>query len=204
VLLLILLSTQASALTIRQGQVVFFVMALFTYAWLADRNGRSRASGIALGVLMALKPFFGVFALYLLWRRDWRALVGIAAGAALCASVAFLDPQDGMYSSWIASLRGINWQAHLTNLSIRGIAARWFAVPPGQPYILTTTPLMVSRVAELSLWIGGAAVITFLTARCLRRSQDQAQAWAVLSLAALLLSPLAEVHSPLSVRDRSG
>jgi hypothetical protein len=194
ILLLVLLSTQACALTIRQGQVVFFVMALFTYAWLADRDGRSARSGLALGILMALKPFYGVFALYLLWRRDWRAFAGVIVGGVLCASVALLDLQHGIFTSWITSLRGINWQAHLTNVSIRGIAARWFAAPPQQPYVLTTTPLLASRELELAFWIGGIVVIAFLTASCVRRTGDRAQAWAVLSLAALLLSPLAEVH----------
>src|SRR5262249_44690576 len=33
VLVMVILATQAAALTIRQGQVVFFVMALFTTAW---------------------------------------------------------------------------------------------------------------------------------------------------------------------------
>ena len=193
-LLLVLLSTQACALTIRQGQVVFFVMALFTYAWLADRDGRSVRSGLALGILMALKPFYGLFAIYLLWRRDWRACAGAIAGGVSCGAVALLDLQPGIFTSWITSLGGINWQAHLTNVSIRGIAARWFAAPPQQPYVLTTTPLLVSRDIELALWIGGAVVIAFLTARCVRRTGDQAQPWAVLSLAALLLSPLAEIH----------
>jgi hypothetical protein len=193
-LLLVVLSTQACALTIRQGQVVFFVMALFTYAWLADRDGRSTRSGLALGILMALKPFYGIFAVYLLWRRDWRAFAGVVVGGVLCVSVALLDLQHGIFASWITSLREINWQAHLTNVSIRGIAARWFATPPQQPYVLTTTPLLASRELELAFWIGGVVVIAFLSARCVRRTGDQAQAWAVLSLAALLLSPLAEVH----------
>jgi hypothetical protein len=194
VLLLIVLATQACALTIRQGQVVFFVMALFTYAWLADRDGRSARSGLALGILMALKPFYGLFAIYLLWRRDWRAFAGVVVGGVLCASVALLDLQQGIFTSWIASLRAINWHAHLTNVSIRGIAARWFAAPPQQPYVLTTTPLLASRELEVAFWIGGVVVIAFLSARCVRRTADQAQAWAVLSLAALLLSPLAEIH----------
>ena len=194
VLLLIVLATQACALTIRQGQIVFFVMALFTYAWLADRDGRPARSGVALGVLMALKPFYGLFALYVLWRRDWRAFAGILAGGLLCVAVALIDLQPGLLTSWITSLREINWQAHLTNVSIRGLAARWFAAPPQHPYVLSTTPLIAWRELELAFWIGGGLIIAVASAICLRRTRDQAQAWAVLSLAALLLSPLAEVH----------
>jgi hypothetical protein len=193
-LLMVIMVTQAAALTVRQGQVVFFVMALFTIAWLADRDERSGPAGLALGVLMALKPFYGVFALYLLWRRDWRALRGAMLGSAACLLVGLLARHGQAYVSWIDTLREINWQAHLTNVSIRGVAARWFAEPPHQPFVLTTTPLVVSTLAEHTLWIVGAAIVTFATARCLRRTDDRDHVWAILGLAALLLSPLAEVH----------
>jgi Glycosyltransferase family 87 len=194
ILLLIVLATQACALTIRQGQIVFFVMALFTYAWLADRDGRSGRSGLALGVLMALKPFYGLFAIYMLWRRDWRACAGIVGGGLLCAAVMLFDFRPEIVRSWVVSLSQINWQAHLTNVSVRGLAARWFAAPPQQPYALTTTPIVVSRELEVAAWIGAVALIAFLTARGVTRRQDRTQAWAVISLAALLLSPLAEIH----------
>ena len=194
VLLLAVLATQACALTIRQGQIVFFIMALFTYAWLADRDGRSLKSGVALGVLMALKPFYGLFAIYMLWRRDWRAVAGIAAGGVACAAVLLFDFQPAIVRSWIESLAGINWQAHLTNVSIRGLAARWFAEPPQQPYVLTTSPIVVSRALELAVWGSAAAIVAIFTARCVSRTRHQAQAWAVVAIAALLLSPLAEIH----------
>lgn len=194
VLLLIVLATQACALTIRQGQIVFFIMALFTYAWLADRDGRSLKSGIALGVLMALKPFYGLFAIYMLWRRDWRAVAGIIAGGLACAAVLLFDFQPAIVRSWIESLAAINWQAHLTNVSIRGLAARWFAEPPQHPYVLTTSPIVVSRALELAVWGGAAAIVAFFTARSVRMSRHHGQAWAVIGIAALLLSPLAEIH----------
>jgi hypothetical protein len=193
-LLLILLATQACALTIRQGQIVFFVMAIFTYAWLADREGRSGRSGIALGILMALKPFYGLFALYTLWRRDWRAFAGIIAGGLLCVSIVLLDLQSGPIQSWVKSLSEINWQAHPTNVSIRGIAARWFAMPPLRPYTLTTSPVVASRALEVAVWIGGVLIVAALSARRIQRSNNQAQVWAIISIAALLLSPLAEIH----------
>jgi hypothetical protein len=194
ILLLIVLATQACALTIRQGQIVFFVMALFTYAWLSDRDGRSGRSGLALGLLMALKPFYGLFAIYMVWRRDWRACAGIVGGGLLCAAVMLFDFRLEVVRSWVVSLARINWQAHLTNVSVRGLAARWFAAPPQQPYALTTTPIVVSRELEVAVWVVAAAVVAFLTARSVTRRADRTQAWAVISLAALLLSPLAEVH----------
>jgi len=143
---------------------------------------------------MALKPFFGVFALYLLWRRDWRAVAGIVIGGLVCLAVGLLAMQGDIYASWIATLREINWHAILGNVSIRGIAARWFSAPPQQPYVVTTTPIVVSRAAEMLFWIGGAAFVTLATARCVGRTDDRDRVWAVLSLAALLLSPLAEVY----------
>src|SRR5262245_26898239 len=61
------------------GQVSFFLMAAFTAAWCADRRGRALHAGAWLGLLSVLKPFYGLFALYLVWRREWRALSAYAA-----------------------------------------------------------------------------------------------------------------------------
>jgi hypothetical protein len=46
----------------------------------------------------------------------------------------------------------------------------------------------------MAFWLGGSLIIAVLSARRIRRSTNQAQVWALISVAALLLSPLAEVH----------
>jgi hypothetical protein len=192
-LLFVALSTETAAMTIRQGQIAFFVMALFSYAWVADLRGHAMRSGLAIGATIALKPFYGLLAPYLLWRRDGRALLGLLAGFASFWSVG-LASGPAIVRSWVESLAGINWQAHPTNVSLRGMAARWFSNPPQRPYLLTTTPLVASVRLEAVFWMVAAASIAFVTARSIVRSRDRAHAWAILSVAALLLSPLAEVH----------
>jgi alpha-1,2-mannosyltransferase len=192
-LLLIVLTTQACALTIRQGQLVFFILALFTIAWRADADRHPWVCGVTLGILMSLKPFYGVFAVYFLWRRDWRTVAGIVLGGTASAVFGLLAGA-GAYRSWLTTLASVNWHADLTNVSIWGLAARLFAMPPQEPYIVTTTPMFVSGVVVWCVRIFGMAAIVGLTAWFLNRRPSVDRVWAVLSLAALLLSPLAWVY----------
>ena len=133
-----------------------------------------------------------------LMRQGGDPYLGLAGqgigGGLLCAAVMLFDFRPEIVRSWVISLSQINWQGHLTNVSVRGLAARWFAAPPQQPYVLTTTPIVASRELEVAAWIGAVLVVALLTARGATRRSDRTQAWAVIGLAALLLSPLAEVH----------
>jgi hypothetical protein len=193
VLLLIVLATQACALTIRQGQLVFFMLALFTVAWTADDRRHPWTCGLALGVLMSLKPFYGVFALYFVWRRDWRVVAGMAFGG-IAVTLFGLLAGIGAFRSWLDTLAGVNWHADPTNVSVWGLGARLFALPPREPYTETTTPLFVSEAAAWFVKILGSVLVAVATALFLKRRPSVDQAWAVLSLVALLLSPVALLY----------
>src|SRR5262249_38213645 len=67
-LVVILLALTGTFAALAFGQVSFLLMAPFTAAWCADRRGRTIEAAALLGVLTVLKPFFGLFALYFLWR----------------------------------------------------------------------------------------------------------------------------------------
>ena len=74
------------------GQFSFFALGLVVLAWTLLERQRSLEAGLALSVL-AFKPQLLLFLpLALLFRRDWRALLGLALGAgiqvALCFAVA--------------------------------------------------------------------------------------------------------------------
>src|SRR5262245_12670301 len=74
-----ILAATATLLALAFGQVSFLLMAIFTRAWSADRTGRTVEAGVWLGALTVLKPFYGLFALYFLWRHLWPALVAYGA-----------------------------------------------------------------------------------------------------------------------------
>src|SRR5436189_228849 len=87
---LLVLGTAASLLCIGLGQVGYWLMLLATLAWLADRAGHATRAGCWLGLLATLKPFYGLFGLYLLWRKDWRAFGGFAATVVVGTAASWL------------------------------------------------------------------------------------------------------------------
>src|SRR4029077_14182079 len=58
---LLTLSITGTLVALSLGQFTALVMALFTMAWLADRNGNHVVAGCCLGLLCLLKPFYGLF-----------------------------------------------------------------------------------------------------------------------------------------------
>src|SRR6185312_9379230 len=65
------------------GQFSFFALGLVVLAWTLLERQRSLEAGLALSVL-AFKPQLLLFLpLALLFRRDWRALLGLALGAGI-------------------------------------------------------------------------------------------------------------------------
>jgi hypothetical protein len=187
-LLAILLSSTGTFLALVYGQVSFVLMAIFTAAWCADRRGSTTTAGFLLGVLSVLKAFYGLFGVYLLWRREWRALIayvvtlvaGTLAGWALVGTSNFLE--------WVSRLREVQWRWHVYNASVWGVGDRLFT---RQPFFRATswTPLVDSpflgHLVTLVLLIGTVAVLW----RSISRT-DIDRGYALLGLACLLISPL--------------
>jgi hypothetical protein len=163
-------------------------MAIFTAAWCADRIGRTTKAGVLLGLLSVLKPFYGVFALYLLWRREWRAfaayatvfVAGTIGGWAIVGTSGFL--------AWLSRLRDVQWRWHIYNASVWGIGDRLFTV---QPFFRATswTPLVESSVlAQVLTAVMVLAVAAMLSITV--TGVDIDRSYALLGLASLLISPL--------------
>lgn len=83
--------------------------------------------GLLLGVAIALKLTPAVFLLYLLLRRDTRALVVTVASAALATAVGFMLAARDSWEYWTQTIRDtdrIGTAAYLTNQNIAGTLAR--------------------------------------------------------------------------------
>jgi alpha-1,2-mannosyltransferase len=115
------------------GQINFLLWALivFDLAVLAPRHSRLFGAGIGLAAAIKLIP--GIFILYLLVTRRWRALfvsVGVAVGATLLAAV--LDPSASA-TFWTGKLLhsdGVGQLDYVMNQSLNGLLAR---LSGGQP-----------------------------------------------------------------------
>ena len=60
------------------GQIQIWIDAAFTLACIAILLNRKLTAGILIGLICLLKPQFSVFALWALFRREWRFIAGAA------------------------------------------------------------------------------------------------------------------------------
>ena len=77
--------------TLQAGNVQLLFLVLSAVAMLLFERRRPVAGGLLLGYAIAGKLYPGVLVLYLLLRRDWRAIRWTAAGGALLALVTVVD-----------------------------------------------------------------------------------------------------------------
>jgi hypothetical protein len=166
------------------GQVTGALAVPLVLAWRADRQNRLWAAGLWLGVVAAIKPFFGVVVLWWMARRAWAAVAGVgcAMTASFAAGVVFYGWPNLL--AWIRELQAVSWPWAITNASAWGPWARTFG-----PSVYLT-PL----VDWPAVRIGGTAVtlvaVAIGTALALRRTSNRDVGWVLCLSAALLLSPL--------------
>jgi hypothetical protein len=170
------------------GQVSFLLMAAFTAAWSADRRGRPISAALWLGLLSVLKPFYGLFGLYFVWRRQFGALVAYAVTFATgtLAGWALIGPSG--FVEWLTRLQDVRWRWHIYNASVWGVGDRLFTV---QPFFRATgwTPLADSTAAARVVTIALLVVVGVVIIRAASRV-DVDRTYALLGLGCLLISPL--------------
>lgn len=187
-LVAVILASTGTFLALVFGQVSFLLMAIFTAAWCADRRGNTTAAGAMLGGLSVLKPFYGLFALYLVWRGEWRAfaayvmvfIAGTLAGWGIIGTSGFLE--------WLARLEEVRWRWHIYNASAWGVGDRLFTV---QPFFRATgwTPLVESSLLASLLTVTILAAVVGVSWRAASKANID-RSYALLGLASLLISPL--------------
>lgn len=108
------------------GQVSLLLLPILVLAWLAARNRYSILAGILLGILTALKIIFGIFFIYFLMRREWRALFCFIATTLLC--MLLVIPVFGFenYVNYYHTMQNIAWYSSSWNAGIYGVLVRLF------------------------------------------------------------------------------
>jgi hypothetical protein len=141
---------------------------------------------------MVLKPFFGLYGILLLARRDKRALFAWA-GAILAGYVGGLAVTGvAGYRAWVTNLQQIAWVGHPLNASVWGLAARWFSPQPRWADASAFTPY-VSATLQRAIGLGLAGIVIAFMVRAWRRA-DRDQTFAAVGIAAILLSPLGWIY----------
>jgi alpha-1,2-mannosyltransferase len=161
------------------GQVNVFLLALVAADVLFGVTQNKRWAGVGIGLATAIKLTPGVFILYLLVTRRWRAAgTAIATSAAATLLAAAFWP-DASREFWTAALWDTNRVGNLeyvSNQSLRGLLAR----------------LPVDAV-ESKLWIAGVLLILGVWAWRVRRA-DALGALALTGVLSCLISPVTWVH----------
>ena len=163
------------------NQVTWILWPLLLCAWWCWRQDRWTAGAIAYGFAFSLKPFLGVFLLWLIATRRWKA-AGVAVGTATIAwAVGFAFLWVDVFRAWLQALEKVQWWWSPMNASLEGWLARLFNGTGRQ--LVTLPPL----VAPLAL-IGQLLVIVVTLLRTRTRTIDES--WLPLMAASLLASPL--------------
>lgn len=176
-------ATMANSVT---AQCTGILMPLITMAWIDARHGRWSSSGIWLGVLASLKPFFGLFLLSFAWNRQWRAIGSMWAAGAFCGLTGAVVFGWHSYLEWTSALGEVSWVWGGMNGSLRGLLTKSLTPSP------TLTPVLDAPWLVMPLWVVAVGLVTVWSARALSWSTDHM--FAVTILASLLISPLGWVY----------
>jgi alpha-1,2-mannosyltransferase len=178
---MLLLSSPLLA-TLALGQIYPFLALGLVAAWIADRRGKHTISGVALGLVVALKPSLVPVLLWPLVRRRWGAVgAAILAGAA-ATLVGAVVVGFGATLDWLRLLSESSASAYWDNASLPSAAARLFTDNPYARHV-ATLPWTVPVAYAL-----GIAAVAVTAARA--RSGAEAGLWALVA-ASLLASPIA-------------
>ena len=186
-----LLAFAGTGAVVGTAEVAFLLMPLLTLGWAAARRDEWNRAGVYLGLAMGLKLFLLIFIPYLvLRRRPGAAVVSCATAAAwFLAGVLIVGP--GSYWSWLSQLASVTWAWRSPNASVLGILTRSLGE---NPYY---TPLAMAPELILPLWLPAVAMVavaTLVVVRLDRTSSAVDRAFAILLLAALLISPLGWIY----------
>lgn len=170
--------------TLQFGQVNLFLAVLVLVDLLVLTRRGSRLGGVGVGLAMAIKIVPGIFLLYLVLARQWRAAI---TGAATCAAAWLLAAVVAPAASWeyftslLWDTRRVGILASPSNQSVDGLLARIAA--PEQPGTL--------------LFLAAVLIVAVPAARRIRAAAtcgDTLAAVTITGLLGVLLSPVSWLH----------
>ncbi|MEV6494431.1 glycosyltransferase family 87 protein, partial [Actinoplanes sp. NPDC051633] len=135
--------------TITFGQVNTLLLALVAADLLFGLSAGGRWAGVGIGLATAIKLTPGVFILYLLVTRRWRAAftaMGTATAATLLAAALYPDASREFWTAALWDTDRVGVLSYLSNQSLRGFVAR-LPVEPIATYLWIALVLVV-----LALW----------------------------------------------------
>jgi hypothetical protein len=178
---MLLLSSPMLA-TLALGQIYPFLALGLVAAWISDRRGRHTVSGVALGLVVALKPSLVPVLLWPLVRRRWRTVVTAVAAGVVATVIGAVVVGFGATLDWLELLSGSSASAYWDNAALPAAAARLFT---DNPYARHVAVLPWTVPVAYALGIAAVAVTAWRV-----RGGAEVGLWALVA-ASLLVSPIA-------------
>jgi alpha-1,2-mannosyltransferase len=167
--------------TLALGQIYPFLALGLVAAWISDRRGRHTVSGVALGLVVALKPSLVPVLLWPLVRRRWRTVVTAVAAGVVATVIGAVVVGFGATLDWLELLSGSSASAYWDNASLPAAAARLFT---DNPYARHVAVLPWTVPVAYALGIAAVAVTAWRV-----RGGAEVGLWALVA-ASLLVSPI--------------
>ncbi|MFG1672947.1 glycosyltransferase family 87 protein [Micromonospora sp. NPDC049282] len=184
VAVLLVLAVESTRETITLGQInMLLVVLILADLLFAVPQGR-RWAGVGVGLAAALKLFPGIFVLYLLAARRWRAAAVAAATAAVATLVAAAVAPGDSWRFWTHELWAtdrVGRTDYTGNQSLFGLLSRMTA--PAEPGRLPWL-LLALLIAGLGLWRAARAA----------RAGDALAGLTLTGLVGGLISPITWTH----------
>jgi hypothetical protein len=173
------------------GQYYIFVLFLITCAFFCLARGRAFWGGALLGGVFALKLYGGPFLLYFAWKRQWRAVAGMAVSGAAFAAVSlylFGRPDNDYFLSHVLprALEGMTLDPfHPANGTFSTLLRRAFLSEPElNPHPLLNLPFLYFF---LQPFLVATVLIFVLIPRGAPATDRRDLAWFLIAM--LLISP---------------
>ena len=165
------------------GQVNTLLLTLVAADLLFGLTRGRRWAGVGIGLATAIKLTPGVFILYLLVTRRWRAAataIGTATAATLVAAAVAPDTSREFWTAALWDTDRVGVLEYLSNQSLRGMLAR-------MPFDAVESPLWVVCVlAALAVWVRRV--------RAAAATGDELAGLALTGIVGCLISPVTWVH----------
>lgn len=165
------------------GQVNMLLLGLVAADLLLDVSRGSRWAGVGIGLATAIKLTPGIFIVYLLITKRWRAAAvasGTAAGATLLAAAVAPDASREFWTTALWDTDRIGVLSFISNQSLQGLVSR---LNPAHPSKLLWAFLVV---AAFAVWV-------IRSRRAVARG-DEVAGLALTGIVGLLISPVTWVH----------
>ena len=178
---MLLLSTPFQT-TLSIGQIYPFLALGLVVAWVADRHEKPIIAGIALGLVIAIKPSLAPIVLWPLLRRQWPMFGAALASGVVATLVGLVLAGVGATLEWVKLLASMPLDGTWYNASLPGAASRLFMENKYAEH-LATVPW--ASTAACVMGIGGVLLTAWKV-----RADPEVGLWALVA-ASLLASPVA-------------